>query len=83
MKELLSIVLLVVAIISIVFYIANSFSRPWHSLIAFIIFVPSLIIGLGLSNPTKQDVIDNKAIYQETQVITGNDTVKTYDIIWK
>ena len=33
--------------------------------------------------PTKQDVIDGKAIYQETQVITGNDTIKTYDIVWK
>ena len=49
-----------------------------------------MIIGaiyLGNSNlsknPTKQDVIDGKAIYQETQIITGNDTIKTYDIIWK
>ena len=33
--------------------------------------------------PSKQDVIDGKAIYQETQVITGNDTIKTYDIVWK
>ena len=33
--------------------------------------------------PTKQDVLDGKAIYQETQIITGNDTIKTYDIIWK
>ena len=31
----------------------------------------------------RQDVIDGKAIYQETQVITGNDTIKTYDIVWK
>ena len=33
--------------------------------------------------PTKQDVLDRKAIYQETQVIIGNDTIKTYDILWK
>ena len=33
--------------------------------------------------PTKQDVIDGKAYYQESQVITGNDTIKTYDIVWK
>lgn len=33
--------------------------------------------------PTKQDVIDGKAIYQETQVITNNDTIETYDIVWK
>ena len=86
MNTILSLVLLVIAIVSIVYYIINSYSHPWLSLIAFIIFVPSLIIGLGLYqpvNPTKQDVIDGKAIYQETQVITGNDTIKTYDIVWK
>ena len=33
--------------------------------------------------PTKQDVLDGKAIYQETQVITDNDTIKTYKIVWK
>ena len=33
--------------------------------------------------PTKQDVLDGKAVYQETQVITGSDTIKTYDIVWK
>ena len=86
MNTILSLVLLVIAIVSIVFHITNSYNHPWLSLIAFIIFVPSLIIGLGLyqpANPTKQDVIDGKAIYQETQVITGNDTIKTYDIVWK
>lgn len=86
MNTILSIILLVIAIISIAYYIPNSYSHPWLSLIAFIIFVPSLVIGLGLYqpvHPTKQDVIDGKAIYQETQVITGNDTIKTYDIVWK
>ena len=34
-------------------------------------------------NPTKQDVLDGRAIYQEAQIITGNDTIKTYDIVWK
>ena len=86
MNTILSIVLLVIAIVSIVYYITNSYSHPWLSLIAFIVFVPSLIIGLGLYqpvHPTKQDVIDGKAIYQETQVITGNDTIKTYETVWK
>lgn len=86
MNAILSIVLLVIAIVSIAYYIINSYSHPWISLIAFIIFVPSLIIGLGLYqpvHPTKQDVIDGKAIYQETQVITGNDTIKTYETVWK
>ena len=83
---ILSMVLLTVAVVSIVFCLTNSFSHPWLSLIAFIIFVTSLIIGLGLYqpvHPTKQDVLDGKAIYQKTQIITGNDTIKTYDIVWK
>lgn len=86
MKAILSIILLAIAVVSAVFCIIDSLSHPWRTLIAFIIFVSSLTIGLGLfqqANPTKQDVIDGKAIYQETQVITGNDTVKTYDIVWK
>lgn len=86
MKAILGIILLIIAIVSSVFCVTETFRRPWLSLIAFIIFVPSLIIGLGLYqpvHPTKQDVIDGKAIYQETQIIIGNDTVKTYDIVWK
>ena len=84
MNAILSIVLLVIAIVSIAYYIINSYGHPWLSLIAFIIFVPALIIGLGLYqpvHPTKQDVIDGKAIYQEIQIITGNDTIKTYKIV--
>ena len=86
MNTILSLVLLVIAIASIIYYIINSYSHPWLSLIAFIIFVPSLIIGLGLYqpvNPTKQDVIDGKAVYQESIHIRNNDTIKTYDIVWK
>ena len=86
MNTILSLVLLVIAIVSIVYYIVNSYIHPWLSLIAFIIFVPSLIIGLGLYqpvNPTKQDVIDGKAVYQESIHIRNNDTIKTYDIVWK
>lgn len=79
-------VFLIIATVSIVFYITKLFSHPWLSLIAVIIFATSLTIELGLDqpvNPTKQDVLDGKAIYQETQIITGNDTVKTYNIILK
>lgn len=86
MKIILSLVLLVIAIASITYYIINSYSHPWLSLIAFIIFVPSLIIGLGLYQPvypTKQDVLDGKAVYQESLHIKDNDTIKTYNIVWK
>ena len=55
---------------------------------SYIIFVICGGICVGMStlfepNPTAQDVLDGKAYYQETQIITGNDTIKTYDIIWK
>lgn len=59
----------------------------------FCVFLLSLVflipIGVGLiaydknSEPTEQDVLDGKAYYQETQVITDNDTIKTYEIVWK
>ena len=80
MNAILSLVLLVIAIASIIYYIINSYSHPWFSLIAFIIFVPSLIIGLGIYqpvNPTKQDVIDGKACLEEisTWYDSDNDLV--------
>ena len=31
----------------------------------------------------KQDSINDKTLNKETQIITGNDTIKTYDIVWK
>ena len=86
MNTILSLVLLVIAIASITYYIINSYNHPWLSLIVFIIFVPSLIIGLGLYqpvHPTKQDVLDGKAVYQESIHIRDNDTIKTYEIVWK
>ena len=52
-----------------------------------IFFISGLIIVsvsiLIEPEPTKQDVLDRKAIYQETQVITDNDTIKIYEILWK
>lgn len=46
--------------------------------------VTLIVLGLFVTlEPTKQDVLDGKAIYQETQIITGNDTIKTYEIVWK
>ena len=55
--------------------------------LCFLVFLIPIGVGLIVDNknlkPTKQDVLDGKAIYQETQIITGNDTIKTYDIVWK
>ena len=50
------------------------------------IFSGIVLIVLGLFvalEPTKKDVLDGKAIYQETIYITNNDTIKTYEIVWK
>ena len=33
--------------------------------------------------PTGKDVLNGKAEYQETVHITGTDTIKTYQIVWK
>ena len=33
--------------------------------------------------PTKRDVLKGKAVYQETIHVTNNDTIKTYEIVWK
>ena len=60
--------------------------EPYILLCYLVLLIP---LGAGLimddknPKPTKQDAIDGKAIYQETQIITGNDTIKTYNIIWK
>ena len=44
-------------------------------------------IYFGKSNiskiSAKQDSINDKTLNKETQVITGNDTIKTYEIVWK
>lgn len=44
---------------------------------------PCAIIITDNPIPTKQDVLDNKAVYQENVHIRNNDTIKTYEILWK
>lgn len=44
---------------------------------------PGIIIITDKDVPTKQDVFNGKAYYQETIHITNNDTIKTYEIVWK
>ena len=52
-------------------------------LLGIIIASSGVIIITDKSVPTKQDVFDGKAVYQETIHITNNDTIKTYKIVWK
>lgn len=42
-----------------------------------------LIVGETNMTPTKQDVLDGKAVYKETLIINKGDTIKTYEIVWK
>lgn len=86
----LGIILIIIGIIGVILGIMLRFygynDKPYILLCYLILLIP---MGVGLitnnknSKPTKQDVIDGKAIYQEIQIITGNDTIKTYDIVWK
>ena len=49
-----------------------------------IVFIPAGVAVIkAKDNPTKQDVLDGKAVYQEAQIITGSDTIKIYEIVWK
>lgn len=84
---ILGIILILVGIMGFVsgMILADKYKPHMIFLCHLILIIP---IGVGLITcktiePTKQDVLDGKAYYQETQIITGNDTIKTYDIVWK
>ena len=81
------IILIILSIILIIFIIKDY--TEGDSL--FLIF-PGVMIFFGVfafydsfcpPTPTKEDVLDKKAEYIETIHITGNDTIKTYNIKWK
>ena len=77
---LLSLILVGIGIYVICKGVRNGFIPV---LMGIIFTFPGVLIITDKYTPTKQDVLDGKAIYQETQTITSNDTIKTYDIIWK
>lgn len=86
----LVIILIIIGIISLILGIVlecrlyNDILYIFLCFLAFLILIDVvLIVDNKIQNPQKQDVLDGKAIYQETQVITGNDTIKTYEIVWK
>lgn len=72
-------------ILGVVLEVYADNDKPYIFLSYLVFLIPFGIAGIDNENPkpTKQDVIDGKAIYQKTQVITGNDTIKTYEIVWK
>lgn len=87
---ILGIVLMIIGTISFLLglvlgiYVCNNKLCMFLCYLVFLIPIGVVLISYDKkSDPTKQDVIDGKAIYQETQIVTGNDTIKTYDIVWK
>lgn len=87
---ILGIILIIIGTISFILGLVFGIYVCNNKLCVFLLSLVFLIpIGVGLiaydknSGPTEQDVLDGKAYYQEAQVITDNDTIKTYDIVWK
>lgn len=84
----LGIILIIIGIISLILGIVLE-RRLYNDTPYIFLFFLAFLIPIGVvlimdnktQNPQKQDVLDGKAIYQETQVITGNDTIKTYNIV--
>ena len=85
----LGIIFLVVAGLSFILCILSTFDDDADSVFEFtlILACATAILGAIMVSkadiPTDKDVFNGKALYQETQVITGSDTIKTYHIIWK
>ena len=87
---ILYIILIIIGLVSILIGIILPlvFNEPWYILciLASIAFIVPGFVGLEYCDhpiPREKDVLDGKAIYQETIHITDNDTIKTYKIIWK
>lgn len=80
---------IILVICAVVFATIPFFINDLPDVLVYFFFttaIPMLIFGMYVitsKNPTKNDVLKGKAIYQETIHITGNDTIKTYKIVWK
>lgn len=85
----LGIIFLVVAALSFLANFISTFDDDADSVWEFTLILGSATAILGAimiskaDIPTEKDVLNGKAEYQETQIIKGNDTIKTYHIIWK
>lgn len=79
------IILLSLALIGIGIYVICQGERNGFLpiLLGIMITFSGVIIITDKPVPTKQDVLDGKAVYQESIHIRYNDTIKTYDIVWK
>lgn len=85
----LGIILLVVAGLSFILCILSTFDNDADSVFDFTLILgcsTALLGAIMISKadiPTDKDVLNGKAEYQETVHITGTDTIKTYQIVWK
>lgn len=48
-----------------------------------VMFIFAAIYESKYPTPTKRDVLNGKAIYEEILIINKGDTIKTYNIVWK
>ena len=85
----LGIILLVVACLSFILCILSTYDNDADSVWEFTLILgcSTAILGAIMFSqadiPTDKDVFNGKAEYQETVHITGTDTIKTYQIVWK
>ena len=72
-----------------IFYLINAQKTEWtvHIIFWAIVLVGSFASTIASSEimkePTNDDVVKEKAVYQENLHIMGNDTIRTYTIVWK
>lgn len=59
------------------------YTMPIITFIAMCILGGRVIYNAFNPIPTKQDVLDGKAVYEETITIHKGDSIKTYEIVWK
>lgn len=80
----MGIVVIILGIILLICSIIGVIKSDKAFIVGVISGVTLIVLGLFvILEPTKKDVLDGKAIYQETIHITNNDTIKTYEIVWK
>jgi len=85
----LGIILLAVAVLSFLTCILSTYIDNTDSVWEFTLILGCATAYLGAimvfkaDIPTDKDVLNGKAEYQETVHITGTDTIKTYQIVWK
>ena len=77
------------ALLHAIFQLMNTNNTQWTVHIVFwtILFVgtfaSTIISSEIMKEPTNDDVVKEKAVYQEDLHIRGNDTIRTYTIVWK